>query len=103
MAERFSTDLKSTVGSATVNQKIKIIAEHAATVLIDWLNIEKDQFWDFSKKEQLEVIDRDLDRFIKKYMEDLKDILQENATRFIKRNRREIIKSIRKFVFSIYT
>ena len=102
LMERFSTTGKMPTGGSK-SQKIMNIAEHAATVAIDWMNIKKGQFWDFSKNGQLQIIDRDLDKFIDEYIQDLEDIIQEkDVQRFIEENRKEIVKNIRKFMFSIY-
>lgn len=103
LMERFSMSAKSISGSGSTKDKINNLADYAATVSVDWMNIRRGQFWDFSKYDQLFVIDRDLDRFIRSFGEDLEDSLQvPDLKQFIEKNRKEIVKNIRKSMFRIY-
>lgn len=101
--ERFSSKFKLSVGSKPIADKIGSIAEHAATVSIDWLNTKRGYFWDISKKDQHDLINKYLNTFIRKYKEDIEEILDDIIIEeFVKKYRNDIVKNIRKFMYSVY-
>lgn len=102
--ERFSTRGKSPFGSRTTEDKIKSIAEHAATVSSDWLKVKIRQYWDLSKSDQIKLIEKNINKFFEWYEEDIQAIIEDDDyKKFIKSNKDDIIKNVRKFMTSIYS